>query len=324
MIWEIDLQGKFLYVSPMIQTIMGYTPEEIIGRSITDLVMEQGKSLAMQELTRDVSSVGSLSPLEMHARHRNGHYMILEVRPARMTGTDGKLKGFHGVAVDITERRRAEDALRLANRQLNLLSGITRHDILNKISVILGFLKIAEKRFKDPALVDLLKKMESATTTIRSQIEFTRVYQNLGTQEPQWIDLDTIMPHLHVPAKISLSSDVQGVLVFADPMLEKVFFNLLDNSIRHGQRVTEIQVSSHQSGEDLVVVWEDNGIGIAENEKERIFERGFGKNTGLGMFLVREILSLTGIFIKETGVPGKGAQLEIRVPKGAYRFADGQ
>jgi signal transduction histidine kinase len=268
-----------------------------------------------------ISSEGALSPIEIPARHRNGNDIILEIRPARLTGTEGKLKGLRGVTVDITERKRAEDSIRLANRQLHLLTGITRHDILNKISVILGFLKITEKKFNDPALTEYLRKMESATTAIRSQIEFTRVYQNIGTHEPRWIGLDSVMPRSHMPATITLNANVQDILVFADPMLERVFFNLLDNSIRHGQRVTEIRVSCHQSGKDLVVVWEDNGVGIAANEKERIFERGFGKNTGLGMFLGREILSLTGITITETGESGNGARFEIVVPKGAFRLA---
>ena len=83
--------------------------------------------------------------------------------------------------------------------------------------------------------------------------------------------------------------------------------------------MTEINVLSHRSGKDLVVIWEDNGIGIAADEKERIFERGFGKNTGLGMFLVREILSLTGITIMETGVPGAGVRFEIMIPCGMWR-----
>jgi signal transduction histidine kinase len=103
-------------------------------------------------------------------------------------------------------------------------------------------------------------------------------------------------------------------------MLEKVFSNLLDNSVRHGQRVSEIRVSTYRSGKDLVVVWEDNGVGIAPEEKERIFDRGYGKNTGLGMFLAREILSLTGITIRENGEPGRGARFEILVPEGSYRI----
>ncbi len=91
-------------------------------------------------------------------------------------------------------------------------------------------------------------------------------------------------------------------------MVERVFYNLLDNSVRHGERVTEIMVSANQSGDALVIVWEDNGVGIPSNEKERIFDRGVGENTGLGMFLARDILSLTGLSIRETGEPGTGAR----------------
>jgi signal transduction histidine kinase len=106
-------------------------------------------------------------------------------------------------------------------------------------------------------------------------------------------------------------------------MFEKVFFNLLDNSIRHGQRVTHIHVSYQLKGDNLLVRWEDNGVGVPDEEKERIFERGFGKNTGLGLFLVREILSLTGITIKENGTSGEGVCFEINLPNGAYRARDG-
>lgn len=64
----------------------------------------------------------------------------------------------------------------------------------------------------------------------------------------------------------------------------------------------------------------DDGVGISADDKKRLFTRGFGKNTGLGMFLSREILAITGITITENGTPGKGARFEITVPKGAYRF----
>jgi len=80
MIWEIDPQGTFLYVSPMVTRILGYTPDEIIGKSITDLVPEWGRPFAIRELMQYVSSDGPLSPIEVTARHRNGHDTILEIR----------------------------------------------------------------------------------------------------------------------------------------------------------------------------------------------------------------------------------------------------
>jgi signal transduction histidine kinase len=67
------------------------------------------------------------------------------------------------------------------------------------------------------------------------------------------------------------------------------------------------------------VICEDNGVGVPEEEKEKIFQREFGKHTGYGLFLAREILGITGFFIRETGIPGKGARFEILIPEGSFR-----
>ncbi len=145
---------------------------------------------------------------------------------------------------DITARRRMEDALQEANRKLNLLAGVTRHDILNKVSSVLGFLKIAEMKLENPlSAAPYLKKIEDQVVAIRTEIEFTREYENIGAHEPRWIDLGSMLPQLPVPGTIAFRSAVNGVAAFADPMLGKVFSNLLDNSIRHGRHVTEIRVS---------------------------------------------------------------------------------
>jgi len=187
------------------------------------------------------------------------------------------------------------------------------------MTVLLGYLHLAEEEPANPRVPEFLRKMELTATNIRSQIEFTRIYQDLGTHEPQWLDLAMIIRRIKVPEEIALIADVENISVFASPMFEKVFFNLIDNSIRHGERVTGIRVSCQKSGDDLVIVWEDNGVGIPGKDKEHIFERGFGKNTGLGMFLAREVLALTGITIRETGVEGTGARFEIMVPQGKWR-----
>jgi signal transduction histidine kinase len=102
--------------------------------------------------------------------------------------------------------------------------------------------------------------------------------------------------------------------------VEKVFYNLIENSIRHGEHVTTVWFSAEENGDGLILRYRDNGIGIPENDKSKLFLKEFGKNTGLGLFLSREILSITGITITENGEPGKGARFEIMVPKGSYRF----
>jgi PAS domain S-box-containing protein len=318
-IWGLDTSYHIVFVNPKMADILGYPAEEILGRSVADFIAPDEKSEAEQLFEHH--KTGMKEQFERRYIRKDGAIIILLVSASPIFGEDGTFRGSFAMFTDITGRKQAEKALRQANKKLLLLSGITRHDILNKIAIIFGYLKIAETKGNDPAIGDYLKKIDSNVTAIRSQIEFTRVYQDLGTHEPQWLALEGIIPRLQVPSTIHLTADGQGIVVFADPLLEKVFSNLLDNSIRHGQRVSEIRVSSHRSGKDLVLVWEDNGIGVPADEKEKIFEQGFGKNTGLGMFLAREILALTGITITETGEPARGARFEILVPEEAYRAA---
>ena len=236
----------------------------------------------------------------------------------------GEMKKYYGRVWyfrDISGRKRAEEALRLMNRKLHLLTGITRHDILNKITIVAGNLKVAEKKFNEPALVEILKKIESATTAIRTQIEFTQTYQDLGVQAPAWFRVCEVIRGVR-PPEISLTCACDSCEIFTDPMITRVFFNLFDNTVKYGKGATAVTVECTQVRGALVIVFADNGVGgIPPDEKEKIFERGFGKNTGLGLFLAREILSITGITIAETGEPGKGARFEMTVPTGAYRFS---
>ncbi|HEX3000970.1 MAG TPA: sensor histidine kinase, partial [Methanoregula sp.] len=110
----------------------------------------------------------------------------------------------------------------------------------------------------------------------------------------------------------------------ADHYLDKVFFQLFDNTVRYGGKATEIRISFRDEGSHAVLTVEDNGNGIPVADKERIFERGYGKGTGWGLFLAREILAITGITITENGEPGSGARFVMLLPKGTYREGEGE
>ncbi|WP_424724699.1 ATP-binding protein [Methanoregula sp.] len=96
----------------------------------------------------------------------------------------------------------------------------------------------------------------------------------------------------------------------------------MENALRHGEHVTRIRVSYRQTEKELILVFEDDGIGIPEQDKDQIFTRGFGKNTGYGLLLAREILAITGITIRETGESENGARFEMMIPEGTYRFSN--
>ncbi|MEN6395709.1 MAG: HAMP domain-containing sensor histidine kinase, partial [Methanoregula sp.] len=119
---------------------------------------------------------------------------------------------------------------------------------------------------------------------------------------------------------IIITNEIENLEIYADPLLEKVFYNLIDNAIRYGERIKTIRFYPQISDIGMILICDDDGVGIPDKEKESIFERGVGKNTGMGLFLSREILLITGITIKETGKFGSGARFEMLIPNGGFRL----
>ena len=242
-------------------------------------------------------------------------FPLLELKNGNMTGLIEYVR-------DITEKRFTEEALSEANKKLNLLSSITRHDILNLITALRGYQEICEQIVLDEKVRNYLTKQVLLTKLIQAQIEFTKDYQDLGVYSPAWHNVIACIRK--AGNKISFESvqmtiNISPVEILADPLFEKVFYTLIENAIRHGERITQIHWSGHETEKEFIIICEDDGIGVLDVEKERIFKRGVGKNTGLGLFLIREVLAITGLSIRETGDYGKGARFEIFVPKGAYK-----
>jgi PAS domain S-box-containing protein len=330
--WELDvLTGVFTF-NDRFYALYGTTAEREGGYQMPadvytrEFTHPDDRHMVGEEIEKALSTPdsGYFALREHRIIRRDGEVRTIIVRIRVTKDAEGRTIKTHGANQDITDRKKAEEALIQANNKLNLLSGITRHDINNQLMALNGFVSLLKHNVTEASYTGYFSRITEASRNIAEMIEFTKEYEMIGTGARIWQDLTSVINTAGkgiIPEKIQVKNGLDPTTeVFADPMLEKVFFNLIDNAVRHGERVTEIRVSPRQSGKDLVVVWEDNGIGIAADEKEWIFERGFGKNTGLGMFLVREILSLTGITIAETGEPGVGARFEITVPHGSWRI----
>jgi signal transduction histidine kinase len=221
------------------------------------------------------------------------------------------------------ELKASQIAGNTASRKLKFLSGLTHNDIFNNMCALIGSIDLLKTKISDRELLVDIDRSENIAYTIRRQIEFARTYERIGTSAPQWLNVDRQIHALlsSVPEnKISFSISLEGLEIFVDPLFEKVFANLITNSLIHGVRVSQITVSYLPFNRDIAIVYKDNGIGIHAVDKSQIFEKGVGKNPGFGLFLSRDILSITGLSIKESGVYGEGARFEIFVPEGKFRF----
>jgi signal transduction histidine kinase len=231
-------------------------------------------------------------------------------------------------AHDITSRHQATGALTRANRKLHLLTGITRHDIRNRLTAVLGFIDLAKSSTTDPALLDYLTRSENAAVAIRQQIEFTKEYENLGSSAPVWHDVSALITSARSQLDlddVTLEDEVAGLSIYADPMFVKIISHLIDNAVRHGgPGITRIRFSGSVTPDGYLLVCEDDGAGVPKKDKAAIFRRVIGEDTKIGLFLMQEVLALTMIMVRETGEPGRGARFELTVPRGAYRVEAGE
>ena len=313
-----DPHGKVVDCNPAAAYILGKPDMIPMGIPIESLLPEAGPLIAGCTEGQDTIEITLAQGNDPRSFSVNCIPIVLGIT---------KVKGHIIVLHDITEQKRSSQALEQANRKLALLSSITRHDIINQLTALSGACELIKDKATDPETQHLIGIGKRATETIYRQIQFTREYQELGVKAPRW---QNVRREFLSAAKlldlgnVRLEAGENSLEVYADPLLGKVFYNLIDNALRHAGRLSFIRLSHRVSEGGMVIVVEDDGDGVPEKDKTRLFEKGFGKNTGYGLFLSREILSITNITIRETAGPGQGARFEISVPNGEYRIRTGE
>jgi PAS domain S-box-containing protein len=314
------------YANPAAARLLGPSQEILVGKSLYSF-LTPASAEASRAFFSAIRRGESPAPLnETDIQLRDGTIRKCLIRTVQIE--EAGIPAFLSVITDITERKAAEEALFRVNKKLTILSSITRHDIKNQLIALSAYLELSKETLeKIPAASDYLKKEMKIAQTIEHQIDFTKIYEDMGTTAPVWQNISASVRRAAAVlpvGEVRVVVDRTDLEIYADSLFEKVFYNLIDNALNYGgEAMTTIRISSSLTGAGLVIACEDDGIGIPEKDKIHLFTQGFGKHTGLGLFLTREILSITGITITETGEPGKGARFEMLVPKAFYRAIPG-
>jgi PAS domain S-box-containing protein len=309
------------YANPAAVRLMAPSAGTLAGKSICSFLTPKDEALGANiTAIRSGEFLDPLSEIDLQVSDGIIRHCLIKTVQIKDAGIPALLS----VITDITGRKAAEDALFRVNKKLTILSSITRHDIKNQLMALQVYQDLLKEVLDSvPAAEEYLKKEMTIARTIGEQIEFTKIYEDMGTTAPVWQNISASVKRAtaSLPMRsVMVEVDRSDLEIYADSLFEKVFYNLIENALKYGgDAMTTIRISSRQTGRGLVITCEDDGVGISGDDKARLFERGYGKNTGLGLFLTREILSITGIAIAETSEPGNGARFEILVPAASYR-----
>jgi PAS domain S-box-containing protein len=313
--------GKFKMVNPITIILTGFSEEELLSMNFVEFLYPDDRAIVMDRYQRRIMGEAISTSFAFRIVIKDGSVKWMEVNAA-MIDWKGRPASLN-IMTDVTERKRTEAALQEMNKKLNLLSSITRHDINNQLTALAGNLTLLEMRYPENANDENLLKAEAAAKRISSMIQFTKEYERIGVHAPIWQNVCQLVERVAKDIAldpIKVKNDIPVDLeIFTDPLIDKVFHNLFDNAIRHGGKITTIYLSIVNNNGNQQIIFEDDGNGISIDMKKELFNRGSKGAHGFGLFLSREILSITGLKIQEDGKPREGARFEIIVPAGAWR-----
>ena len=166
--------------------------------------------------------------------------------------------------------------------------------------------------------------MQTALKQILDILELGRVYEQIGSQELAYVDVCEFFQEsvaLVSDSKgINIRCECEGVEVLADSLLKQLMYNLIDNTVKYGEKTTKINFGYKEEKNQLKLVYEDNGVGITNEVRAHLFEKGFGKGTGFGLYMIKRIVEAYGWAIEENGEQEKGARFTIQIPTEHYRL----
>ena len=327
LVWLKDPEGVYLSCNRRFESFFGATEKDIIGKTDYDFMDRDQGDFFRHDDKAAIAAGGFTTNEEEITFAIDGHREVLETIKTPVHASDGQLIGVLGIGRNITEHKRASDILALANRKLTLMNDVTYQDIQNKVTALRGYAELMKDVQTEAERASFLGKADKILADIHQVIRNTKEYQEMGIDQPRWIPLE---PSIRMAAAltshdtaVSIVTDVHGLELYTDPLIGKVFFNLIDNAIKHGTGLSRISFSCHEIPDRLVLVCEDDGAGIDPQKRATLFLRIVADQPRFGLFFVSEYLTLAGMSIAETGEPGKGARFEITVPKGMYRFGKG-
>jgi PAS domain S-box-containing protein len=308
--------GTILAANPAALKMFGMTFAELKKAGRSGLVTTDKR---LDAALNDREKTGN-ARVELRLKRKDGSTFEGDVTSNLFTDADGETKTSM-IIRDISECKKDHQRLSLVNEKMRVTGTLVRHDVRNKLSIIKSNAYLIKKKFGDqPGLLTFIKNIDDAVEASSKLFDFSSNYEKIGSEKPSELDVEECFKQavnlLPAHNDVTIVCKCAELKVTADSLLRQLFYNLLDNSFKHGKKVTEIHLFTEKMGNSIKLIYEDNGVGIPKENKVKIFTEGFttGNGSGLGLMLVRRIAQAYGWDFTEEGLEGNGAKFVISIP----------
>jgi PAS domain S-box-containing protein len=346
-----DETGKIKFMNPVAEALTGWSSCEAAGveaeqvlhlvqgkphrpiHSLVEQVLDQGMTVSLPDGTWLVD--------------RNGKQVPIEDSAAPIRDEKGSITGVVLVFRDITERRRAEDALRqytaelqARNEELDAFAHTVAHDLKNPVGVVIGFAEMLNDEYTTmpnaqviesvQALLRIGCKMDSIIDELLLLAGLRNAQVKTGPLDMSCIVTEAQQRLAHViqrcKAEIVLKQPEAWprALGYA-PWLEEVWVNYISNALKYGGTPPRVEVGANEEADGMVRFWSrDNGPGLTAEQQAKLFtpftrlDRVRANGHGLGLSIVRRIVDKLGgqVAVESEGIPGRGCVFSFTLPRG--------
>lgn len=314
----LDLDFSILEVNPIFINLFGYSSEETKGKTIYQLITPPNRIQEVDNIMKQIRE--GYVHVDTEQKRKDGSIVAVSFSGIPLI-LEEKLAGYIVTFVDISELKKAEKKITLMLDKLRFLGSLTRHDIRNKLAVFDGYVYLLRKKIgSNEAALTPLNDIQKSSAQILQILEFARLYEQIGVEEPSYVDVEKLGNEAFALFTnlegISATNECQGLFVFADSLLRQIFYNLIHNTLKYGEKTTRIRIYFEEDPcKELKLIYEDNGVGITSDIKANLFREGYGKGTGYGLYLIKRICGVYGWKIEEAGLPGQGVRFVMFIPQ---------
>ena len=345
-IWEVDKNGKYTYVSDSVKNILGYTPEEILGKTPFEFMPEKEAAKIKEIFFESVSKSGPIVDLENWNLAKDGTEICLITNGVPLLNTDREFTGYRGVDKNITNQKKLETQVQQAQKMevIGTLAGGIAHDFNNILSPILGHTELLLMDTpEDSPSIGNLKAINTAALRAKDLVRQILTFSRQDSSELILMKMQPIIKEAlklirsTIPTTIEIQQDINpdGGIIRADPtQIHQIIMNLTTNAY-HAMKKTggelrvglkEIKIHKQdvlsqimEPGVYACLTIADTGIGMNKELTEKIFDPFFttkkpGKGTGMGLSVVHGIVNKMGGTIRVYSEPGKGSEFKVYFP----------